>query len=84
MARFREKTQKVGTGLQAILTLGLWPRPFSVNRNSRVNASQKERKCSREKQGPQASPGLDSEASHGRWHHQAGTLNREVLRWNKD
>ena len=76
--------REVGTGLQAILTLGLWPRPFSVNRNSRVNANQKEGECSGEKQGPQASPGLDPEASHGSWDHQAGTLNREVLRWNKD
>lgn len=35
-------------------------------------------------QGPQASPGWTQSASQGSWHHQAGTLNRDVLRWNKD
>lgn len=32
---------EAGTGLQVILTLKLLPRPFSVDRDSRENASQK-------------------------------------------
>lgn len=75
---------EAGTGLQVILTLKFSPKPFSVDREPTENVSQKEGRCSRERQGPLPTASEASEAGHGSWDLQAGTHRREVLRLSRD